>query len=192
MRVVVIDNIDSFVYNLVQYLGELGAEPVVLTNRTTVEDVKRARPDRILISPGPKTPREAGVSVRVIQKLGVKIPILGVCLGHQAVGFAFGGRVVQARQLMHGKTSKINHDSSALYKGVPNPFEATRYHSLVVDRGTLPRVLKVTAVTADEDMEIMGLEHKKYPIFGVQFHPESILTIYGKHIIKNFLELERV
>ena len=192
MRVVVIDNIDSFVYNLVQYVGELGAEPIVFTNRASIQDIKGAKPDRILISPGPKTPREAGVSVETIKKLGTKIPILGVCLGHQAIGHAFGGRIVQAKRLMHGKISKINHDASALYKGVPNPFEATRYHSLVVDRATLPNILKVTAMTADDDQEIMGLEHKKYPIFGVQFHPESILTLYGKNIIKNFLEMEGI
>lgn len=192
MRVVVIDNIDSFVYNLVQYVGELGADPIVLTNRSSVQDIERAKPNLILISPGPKTPREAGVSVEAIQKLGTKIPILGVCLGHQAVAYAFGGRIVQAKRLMHGKISKIKHDDSMLFKKVPNPFEATRYHSLVVDRATLPNVLKITAVTADEDKEIMGIEHKNYPIFGVQFHPESILTPYGKIIIKNFLEMEGI
>ncbi|MFH1821925.1 MAG: aminodeoxychorismate/anthranilate synthase component II [Methanobacteriota archaeon] len=189
MRVVVIDNIDSFVYNLVQYIGELGAKPIVLTNRASFQDIERARPDRILISPGPKTPREAGVSVEVIQRLGTRVPILGVCLGHQAIGFAFGGRIVQAKRLMHGKISKINHDGSVLFKDVPNPFEATRYHSLVVHRATLPKVLKVTAVTADHDQEIMGIEHRDHPIFGVQFHPESVLTIEGKTILKNFLEV---
>jgi len=189
MRVVVIDNIDSFVYNLVQYVGELGAGPIVFTNRASLREIERAKPDRIVISPGPKTPRDAGVSVEVVQKLGKKIPILGVCLGHQTVGCAFGGRIVPAKRLMHGKVSKIRHDGSALFKGVPNPFEATRYHSLVVDRVTLPKCLNVTAVTADDDQEIMGLEHEKYPVFGVQFHPESILTRPGKTIVKNFLEL---
>ncbi len=189
MRVVVIDNIDSFVYNLVQYIGELGTEPIVFTNRVSIQDIKRAKPDRILISPGPKTPKEAGVSVEVIQKLGTRIPILGVCLGHQAVGYAFGGRIVQAKQLMHGKVSKIKHDGSVLFKGVPNPFEATRYHSLVVERATLPEVLKATAVTMDGDREIMGIAHRDYPIFGVQFHPESILTADGKTILKNFLKV---
>ncbi len=190
MRVVVIDNIDSFVYNLVQYIGELGADPVVFTNRASLQEIKRAKPDRIVVSPGPKTPKDAGVSVEVVQKLGNKIPTLGVCLGHQVVGHAFGGRIVQAKRLMHGKISRIKHDGSPLFRGVPNPFEATRYHSLVVDRATLPKCLNVTAVTADEDQEIMGLHHKKYPIFGVQFHPESILTRHGKLIVKNFLEME--
>ena len=192
MRVVVIDNIDSYVYNHVQYIGELGAEPIVFTNNVSIQDIDRAKPDRILMSPGPKTPSEAGVSVGAIQEFGTKIPILGVCLGHQAISHAFGGRIVQAKRLMHGKISKIGHDGSALFNGVPNPFEATRYHSLVVDRATLPKVLKVTALTADSDQEIMGLEHREYPIFGVQFHPESILTPYGKLIIKNFLERERI
>jgi len=188
MRVVVIDNIDSFVYNLVQYVGELGAEPIVFTNGASIQNIGGARPDRILISPGPRTPKEAGVSVAVIKKFGAKIPTLGVCLGHQVIGYAFGGNIVRSKRLMHGKTSKISHDGSSLYKGIPNPFEATRYHSLVVDRPTLPRDLKITAVTADDDQEIMGLAHKKHPIFGVQFHPESILTSYGKLIIKNFLD----
>ncbi|MDI6642626.1 MAG: aminodeoxychorismate/anthranilate synthase component II [Candidatus Hodarchaeaceae archaeon] len=190
MRVVVIDNIDSFVYNIVQYIGELGADPVVFTNRASLQEIKRAKSDRIVISPGPKTPKDAGVSVEVIQKLGKKIPILGVCLGHQAVGYAFGGRIVQAKRLMHGKVSKIKHDGGRLFRGVPNPFEATRYHSLVVDRATLPKCLNITAVTADDDQEIMGLQHERYPIFGVQFHPESILTPHGKTIVKNFLEME--
>ncbi|MDI6883556.1 MAG: aminodeoxychorismate/anthranilate synthase component II [Hadesarchaea archaeon] len=190
MRVVVIDNIDSFVYNIVQYIGELGADPVMFTNRASLQEIKRAKSDRIVISPGPKTPKDAGVSVEVIQKLGKKTPILGVCLGHQAVGYAFGGRIVQAKRLVHGKVSKIKHDGGRLFRGVPNPFEATRYHSLVVDRATLPKCLNVTAVTADDDQEIMGLQHERYPIFGVQFHPESILTPHGKTIVKNFLEME--
>lgn len=188
MRVVVIDNVDSFVYNLVQYIGELGAEPVVFTNDASIQDIRKVKPDRILISPGPKTPKEAGTSVAIIKKFGTRIPILGVCLGHQAIGYAFGGRIAHSKHLMHGKTSKISHDGSSLFKGVPNPFDATRYHSLVVDWSNFPSTLKVTAVTADDDHEIMGLAHKKRPIFGVQFHPESILTSYGKIIIKNFLD----
>lgn len=189
MRVVVIDNIDSFVYNLVHYVGELGADPIVFTNRASLQEIERAKPDRIVISPGPKAPKDAGISVELIRRLGERIPILGVCLGHQAIGYAFGGRIVQARRLMHGKVSKIRHDGSMLFKGVPNPFEATRYHSLAVDRATLPECLRVTAVTDDDDQEIMGLQHKEYPMFGVQFHPESILTPHGKLIIKNFLEM---
>lgn len=190
MRVVVVDNIDSFVYNLVQYIGELGAEPVVFTNRASLKEIERAKPDRVVISPGPKTPEYAGVSVEVIRKLGAKIPTLGVCLGHQAIGYAFGGRIVPAKRLMHGKVSKIKHNGSKLFKGVPNPFEATRYHSLAVDRATLPSCLRITAVTADADQEIMGLRHEEYPIFGVQFHPESILTRHGKRIMKNFLDMD--
>ena len=190
MRVVVVDNVDSFVYNLVQYIGELGADPVVFTNRASLQEIKRAEPDRIVISPGPKTPEHAGVSVEIIRKLGSTVPILGVCLGHQAIGYAFGGRIVPAKRLMHGKVSKIKHDESELFRGVPNPFEATRYHSLAVDKATLPSCLHITAVTADADEEIMGLRHREYPIFGVQFHPESILTPHGKLILKNFLETE--
>jgi anthranilate synthase/aminodeoxychorismate synthase-like glutamine amidotransferase len=190
MKVAVVDNVDSFVYNLVQYIGELGAEPIVFMNSASLREIERAKPERIVISPGPKTPEYAGVSVEVIKKMGRKIPILGVCLGHQAVGYAFGGRIVPAKRLMHGKVSKIKHDGSRLFRGVPNPFEATRYHSLAVDRATLPKCLNVTAETADEDQEIMGIQHKEYPIFGVQFHPESILTRHGKLIIKNFLEME--
>lgn len=190
MRVAVIDNIDSFVYNLVQYIGELGAEPVVFTNRASLQEIKRAKPDRIVISPGPKTPEYAGVSVELIKKLSNRVPTLGVCLGHQTIGYAFGGRIVPAKRLMHGKISKIKHDGSRLFKGVPNPFEATRYHSLAVDRATLPSCLRITAVTNDAEEEIMGLQHKEYPIFGVQFHPEAILTPHGKLIVKNFLEME--
>jgi len=191
MRVVVIDNVDSFVYNLVHYVGELGAEPVVLMNSTPISEVKWAKPDRIIISPGPKTPKEAGISVEVIKKFGKETPILGVCLGHQAIGYAFGGKIVPAKKLVHGKVSKIRHDGSELFRGVPNPFEATRYHSLAVEKKSLPKVLKVTAVTDDRDKEIMGLKHVEYPIFGVQFHPESILTGHGKRIIKNFLGVKK-
>lgn len=186
MKVVVIDNIDSFVYNLVQYIGEL-ADPVVLTNRSSLEEIEAVGAEKIVISPGPKTPEYAGVSVEVVQKLGKKIPILGVCLGCQIIGYAFGGKVVQAKRLMHGKTSLIHHDGSRLFRGVPNPFEATRYHSLALDRATLPKCLKVTAES--EDGEIMAIEHESYPIFGTQFHPESILTREGRRIIKNFLEV---
>jgi anthranilate synthase/aminodeoxychorismate synthase-like glutamine amidotransferase len=190
MRVVVIDNIDSFVFNLVHYVGELGAEPVVFTNRATIQEIERAEPDRIIISPGPKTPKEAGVSVEVVKKFGKNLPILGVCLGHQAIAYAFGGSIVQAKRLVHGKISRIRHDGSVLFRGVPNPFEATRYHSLAVDRKDLPACLRITAETDDEDREIMGIQHREYPIFGVQFHPESILTLPGKLMIKNFLDLE--
>lgn len=189
MRVAIIDNIDSFVYNPVQYIGELGAEPIVFMNNAPLQKIVDAKPKKIVISPGPKTPRHAGVSVEVVKKLGRTTPILGVCLGHQAVGYVFGAKIAPAKRLMHGKVSVIKHDGGKLFKGVPNPFEATRYHSLAVDRATLPKCLNVTAVTADEDQEIMGLAHEKYPVFGVQFHPESILTKYGKDIIKNFLEL---
>jgi anthranilate synthase/aminodeoxychorismate synthase-like glutamine amidotransferase len=190
LRVVVIDNYDSFTYNLVHYVGELGAEPVVFLNDVPLREIIEANPDKIIISPGPGTPKDAGISLEVIKRFGRDVPILGVCLGHQSVACAFGGRIVPARRLMHGKVSKIRHDGSALFRGVPNPFEATRYHSLAVDRNSLPGCLRVTAVTADEDREIMGLQHEEYPIFGVQFHPESILTPHGKTIVKNFLEME--
>jgi len=189
MKVIVIDNVDSFVYNLVQYIGELGAKPVVFRNNAPIREVERSRPDKIVISPGPKTPKYAGISVEVVRRFGKETPILGVCLGHQSIAYAFGGRIVSAKRLMHGKVSLIRHDDSEIFRGVPNPFEATRYHSLAVDRSTLPDCLRITAETADEDREIMGLRHEEYPIWGVQFHPESILTTYGKKIISNFLEL---
>ena len=189
MRVTVIDNFDSFVYNLVQYIGELGGKPMVFMNNAPIQKVLKSRPDKIVISPGPKTPRDAGISVEVVQRLGKRTPTLGVCLGHQVVGYAFGAKIVPAKRLMHGKISKIKHNGGVLFNGMPNPFEATRYHSLAVDRATLPKCLNVTAVTVDDDKEIMGLEHEKYPIFGVQFHPESILTKHGKTIIKNFLDM---
>jgi anthranilate synthase/aminodeoxychorismate synthase-like glutamine amidotransferase len=188
MRVVVIDNYDSFVYNLVQYIGELGAEPVVFMNDTQLQKIVEAKPDKIVISPGPKTPEYAGISVEVVKKLREKIPILGVCLGHQVIAYAFGGKIVPAKRLMHGKVSRIKHDGSELFKGVPNPFEATRYHSLAVSRATLPSCFRVIAETDDEDREIMGLKHEMYPLWGVQFHPESVLTKHGKTIVKNFLE----
>jgi anthranilate synthase/aminodeoxychorismate synthase-like glutamine amidotransferase len=188
MRVVVIDNVDSFVYNLVHYAGELGAEPIVFTNRASIEEIKRTKPDKIIISPGPKTPKDAGVSTEVVKRFGRDVPLLGVCLGHQVIAQAFGGKIVEAKRLMHGKTSRIRHDGSHLYHGVPNPFEAIRYHSLAVDRESLPACFRITAETDDEDREIMGIQHEDYPIFGVQFHPESVLTPHGKLIMKNFLD----
>ena len=185
-RVVVIDNYDSFVYNLVQYLGELGAQPVVHRNDVvTVDDVAAERPDAILISPGPGRPEDAGVSNEVIRRLGRTVPILGVCLGHQCIGEVFGGVIVRAPQIMHGKTSHITHEGSGVFAGLPSPFEATRYHSLVVERSTFPAALEVTAET--EDGVIMGLRHRELPIEGVQFHPESILTSVGKELLTNFL-----
>lgn len=185
-RVVVIDNYDSFTYNLVQYLGELGAEPLVHRNdMVTVEEVEALQPAAILISPGPGRPDDAGVSNAVIERLGPRIPIFGVCLGHQCIGQVFGGRVVRAAQVMHGKTSWIRHTGTGVMAGLDNPFEATRYHSLVVERDTLPAVLEVTAET--EDGVVMGLRHRQHPIEGVQFHPESILTSAGKDLLANFL-----
>lgn len=187
----VIDNYDSFTYNLVQYLGELGAEMSVHRNdRITLQEIEKLRPSKIVISPGPCTPKEAGISVDLIRKFGSQIPILGVCLGHQAIGEAFGGEVVRAPRLMHGKTSMIRHDGRTLYRGLPNPFEATRYHSLIIRRESMPEVLEITAWT--EEGEVMGVRHKTFPIEGVQFHPESILTRVGKDLLKNFLELEYV
>jgi anthranilate synthase/aminodeoxychorismate synthase-like glutamine amidotransferase len=186
--ILVIDNYDSFTYNLVQYLGELGAELEVYRNdKITLEDIKRVAPEKILISPGPGEPKNAGISEDVIRTFGSRIPILGVCLGHQAIGEVFGGHVVGAKNLMHGKTSKINHNGKGLFKGIKNPFDATRYHSLIVERESLPKVLQITAETKDK--EIMGLAHRDYPIYGVQFHPESILTAEGKKLLKNFLEI---
>ena len=186
-RVVVVDNYDSFTYNLVQYLGELGAEPIVHRHdAVTVDDIAALDPDAILISPGPGQPKDAGISNAVIERLGAAIPTFGVCLGHQCIGEVFGGRIVRAERVMHGKTSQVRHDGTGVMAGLPNPFEATRYHSLVVERETLPDVLEVTAET--EDGVIMGLRHKDLPIEGVQFHPESILTSVGKELLTNFLE----
>lgn len=183
-----IDNYDSFVYNLVQYLGELGQELRVHRNdRITVAEAKKLKPDRIVISPGPCTPREAGVSKEIISTFAEKVPILGVCLGHQCVGEVFGGEVVRAERLMHGKTSMIRHNGKELFEGLPDPFEATRYHSLIVKRDSLPDCLEITAET--EEGEIMGLRHRKHPVWGVQFHPESILTREGMRLLKNFLRL---
>ncbi|HEX3445476.1 MAG TPA: aminodeoxychorismate/anthranilate synthase component II [Chthoniobacterales bacterium] len=184
--ILVIDNYDSFTYNLVQYFGELGAELVVRRNdQVTLEEVENMRPDRICISPGPGTPLEAGISSEVILRFGPSVPILGVCLGHQCIGHAFGGEVVRADRLMHGKTSPILHEGDGVFDGLPNPFEATRYHSLIVRRESLPPELEITAETAAH--EIMGLRHRRYPIEGVQFHPESIMTEPGKRLLANFL-----
>ncbi len=186
--ILVIDNYDSFTYNLVQYLGELGQEPQVWRNdKITLEEIEELAPERIVISPGPCTPNEAGISIDVVNHFSGKLPILGVCLGHQSIGQAFGGLVVRAERLMHGKTSMIEHDGLSIYGGVPSPFEATRYHSLVVERSTLPDCLEISAETREG--EIMGLRHKEYPVEGVQFHPESILTSEGKNILSNFLTL---
>jgi anthranilate synthase component 2 len=183
-----IDNYDSFTYNLVQYFRELGAEVEVFRNdAVTVEEIAARRPRQVVVSPGPCSPTEAGISVEAIRKLAGKIPLLGVCLGHQSIGHAFGGRVVRAGRLMHGKTSPIHHDDSGVFHGLPDPFEATRYHSLLVERETLPACLRVTAWTAEG--EIMGIEHRELPVWGVQFHPESILTVEGKRLLKNFLDL---
>jgi len=191
MKVLIIDNFDSFVYNLAQYTGKLGAEPVVRrTNEMTLSSVRRLKPDKIIISPGPGTPddpRYFGVSGDVIRQISRKVPTLGVCLGHQGIGWAFGGKVVPAKRLMHGKTSLIRHEPDGIFEGVPNPLQATRYHSLVCEKKSLPRCLEVTAESLD-DHEIMGLKHREYPIFGIQFHPESILTRDGITIIRNFIE----
>lgn len=185
--IIVIDNYDSFTYNLVQYLGELGAELRVFRNdQVTVEEVAALTPSHVVISPGPGDPSHGGVSNAVIEHLHRKVPILGVCLGHQCMGHVFGGKVTRAPRLMHGKTSMIYHDSRGLFDGLPNPFEATRYHSLIVEE-PLPHDLQVTAFTAEG--EVMGLRHRLYPMEGVQFHPESILTRHGKEILRNFLEL---
>lgn len=183
-----IDNYDSFTYNLVQYLGELGQDVRVERNdHIGIAEIERLRPAHIVISPGPCTPNEAGVSVEAIQKLAGKIPILGVCLGHQSIGAAFGGKIIRAKQLMHGKTSLIHHANKGVFAGLPNPFEATRYHSLVIERDSIPDCLEITAWT--DDGEIMGVRHKTLPIEGVQFHPESILTQHGHELLANFLKV---
>jgi len=190
VKLLVVDNYDSFTYNLVQYLGELGAtSDVVRNDEISVEDVGRRGAEAIVISPGPCTPNEAGISVPLILRYAGRIPILGVCLGHQSIGQAFGGRIVHAKKLMHGKTSQIHHQGTGLFAGLPNPFEATRYHSLAVAREDLPSALVVTAET--EDGEIMGMRHAEHAVFGVQFHPESILTVHGKDLLANFLRLAR-
>ena len=185
-----IDNYDSFTYNLVQYFGELGEEVVVHRNdKISLSDIERLAPQRIVISPGPCSPAEAGISVPLIQHFAGKIPLFGVCLGHQAIGAAFGGNVIRSGFLMHGKTSAIAHDGKGLFRGLDNPFQATRYHSLVVERSSLPQCLEMTAWV--KEGEIMGLQHREFPVFGVQFHPESILTQGGKDILRNFLELTK-
>jgi anthranilate synthase/aminodeoxychorismate synthase-like glutamine amidotransferase len=186
----IIDNYDSFTYNLVQYFGEMGATMEIRRNdQVTVGDIAKLSPSHICISPGPCTPKEAGISNEVIQTFGAKTPLLGVCLGHQCIGHVFGGDVVRAPRLMHGKTSRIHHSGQSVFKAMPEDFEATRYHSLIVKRDTLPACLEITATAADDASEIMGLRHRELPIHGVQFHPESILTQNGKQLLKNFLEM---
>lgn len=183
-----IDNYDSFTFNIVQYLRELGEEVVVYRNdKITLTKIEELAPQRLVISPGPCTPNEAGISVSAIKHFAGKLPILGVCLGHQSIGQAYGGRIVRAERLMHGKTSPIFHDGRELYAGLPDPFDATRYHSLLVERDSLPECLEITAWT--EEGEIMGMRHRELPVWGMQFHPESILTVTGMDMLKNFLEM---
>ncbi|MHB0913321.1 MAG: anthranilate synthase component II [Armatimonadota bacterium] len=187
--ILMIDNYDSFTYNLVQYLGEMGEELRVYRNdKITVGEIEAMRPDRIIISPGPCTPKEAGVSVETIKHFAGKVPILGVCLGHQSIGHAFGGKIIRAGRLMHGKTSMVQHDGKGVFTGMPNPFQAIRYHSLIIERESIPDCLRITAET--DIGEIMGVRHKEYTIEGVQFHPESILTQDGKKLLANFLEMK--
>jgi anthranilate synthase/aminodeoxychorismate synthase-like glutamine amidotransferase len=190
--VFVLDNYDSFTYNLVQYLGEMGEEVLVNRNdQTTIEQIAALRPSHIVVSPGPCTPQEAGISIELIRHFAGKVPVLGVCLGHQAMGAAFGGKVVRAAHLMHGKTSQIEHDGRTLFRGVPSPMRATRYHSLIVSEDGLPGELEISAHTIDQNgaRVIMGLRHKHYPVEGVQFHPESVLTQNGRDLLRNFLQL---
>ncbi len=190
MRVLVIDNYDSFTYNLVHYLQVLSAEVAVRRNdEISLEDIRKAKPGAILISPGPCTPKEAGISVEVIREFHREIPILGVCLGHQSIGYAFGASIVRAKRLMHGKTSQISHTGEGIFEGLKNPFTAVRYHSLVIDKSTLPDFLKITAWSEDE--EIMGIQHVDYPVFGVQFHPESVLSEEGMKLLENFLRIAK-
>ncbi|OGX15368.1 MAG: anthranilate/aminodeoxychorismate synthase component II [Omnitrophica WOR_2 bacterium RBG_13_41_10] len=186
--ILMIDNYDSFTYNLVQYFGELGQNIRVFRNdKITLQQIKRLNPDKIVISPGPGRPENAGISCAVIKEFAGKIPILGVCLGHQAIGYVYRGKIIGAKKLMHGKTSRIYHNKQTIFKGIPNPFEATRYHSLIVEKKSLPECLDIIAWTREG--EIMGLKHKKFPLWGVQFHPESILTKKGKDILANFLKV---
>jgi anthranilate synthase/aminodeoxychorismate synthase-like glutamine amidotransferase len=188
--ILVIDNYDSFTYNLVQYLGELGTDPVVRRNdKIGVDEIGELGPSAIVISPGPCTPREAGVTVDVIRRWGSSIPTLGVCLGHQAIGEAYGGVVIRAEKVMHGKTSHITHDGSGVFAGLPSPLEVMRYHSLIVERDSLPKCLTVVAVSAEDPTEIHGVKHRDHPVYGVQFHPESVMTQNGKQLLQNFLEL---
>ena len=185
----VIDNYDSFTYNLVQYLGELGAEVVVRRNDAiTVDEVGELRPSAIVLSPGPCTPKEAGVTVDVIRRWGSSIPTLGVCLGHQAIGEAYGGDVVRAERVMHGKTSQICHNEAGIFAGLPSPMEVMRYHSLIVDRATMPESLEIVAVGLDDPTEVHAVKHREHPVWGVQFHPESVMTMHGKALLKNFLD----
>ena len=185
--ILMIDNYDSFTYNIVQYMGELGADMLVERNdQISIEEIEALNPKKIVISPGPCTPDKAGVSVAVIKHFAGKVPLLGVCLGHQSVGAAFGGEIIKAGKLMHGKTSEVRHDGKTLFKDLPNPFTATRYHSLVLNRKTLPDCFEISAES--DDNEIMGIRHKELPVEGVQFHPESILTTHGKDLLKNFIE----
>jgi anthranilate synthase/aminodeoxychorismate synthase-like glutamine amidotransferase len=186
--ILVIDNYDSFTYNLVQYFGELGAELRTYRNdKITIDGIKKLKPEKIVISPGPGYPKDAGISIAVIKEFAETVPILGVCLGHQAIGEAFGGKIVQAKRFMHGKTSQIHHDGRTIFKGLPNPFTATRYHSLLVERSSVPACLEISAWTDQE--EIMGLRHREFKVEGIQFHPESILTTEGKRLLGNFLKL---
>jgi len=190
--ILVLDNYDSFTYNLVQYLGELGAEVEVRRNdQVTVNEVVKMRPERVVISPGPCTPREAGISIELIRRFAGKVPLLGVCLGHQAIGEAFGGKVVRATHLMHGKTSSVMHDNKTIFQGLPMPMTATRYHSLIVEEKSLPAELEISAWTTEKDGDrtIMGLRHRQCAVEGVQFHPESVLTDAGKKLVENFLGL---
>ncbi len=190
--VFVLDNYDSFTYNLVQYLGEMGQEIIVRRNdQVTLDEIESLRPSHILVSPGPCTPQDAGISIELIKHFAGKVPVLGVCLGHQAIGAAFGGKVVRAGQLMHGKTSLIEHDGRTIFQGIPSPVEATRYHSLIVSDDHLPHELEVSAHTVDRNGKkvIMGLRHRRYPVEGVQFHPESVLTANGRQMLRNFLQL---
>ncbi len=186
----VIDNYDSFTYNLVQYLGELGEDPVVRRNdAVTLDDIEAMAPAAIVLSPGPCTPAEAGITVPLVRAYGARIPVLGVCLGHQAIGEAYGGRVVRARRVMHGKTSRVVHEGRDLFDQLPSPLEVMRYHSLIVERETIPESLEILAVASDAPDEIHALRHREHPVWGVQFHPESILTAHGKQILRNFLDL---
>jgi anthranilate synthase/aminodeoxychorismate synthase-like glutamine amidotransferase len=186
----VLDNYDSFTYKLVQYIGELGEEVLVRRNdQITLEEIEEMRPRKVVVSPGPCTPQEAGISIDVIRHFAGKVPVLGVCLGHQAIGEAFGGKVVRAKKLMHGKTSNVEHDGKTIFKGLTSPMTATRYHSLIVEETNLPHELEVSAWTSEQDgtRVIMGLRHREFPVEGVQFHPESVLTTEGKHLVKNFI-----
>lgn len=188
--ILVIDNYDSFTYNLVQYLGELGADVLVRRNdEVTLDEIEQLAPSAIVLSPGPKTPNEAGITLPVIRRFGAATPILGVCLGHQAIGAAYGGRVVRAARLMHGKTSRIRHTGDSLFRGLPDPLEVMRYHSLTVERASLPTALVVTAWGSDDETEIHAMRHREHPVWGVQFHPESVMTQNGKTLLANFLEL---